>query len=72
MLKVDGHDDAILGVGYSSHRKPMLVYSVELILKNLMDMGMDFIEAQEFFDFNILGSYNGQDMPIFLEPFQEY
>jgi hypothetical protein len=50
----------------------MLVYSVELILKNLMDMGMDFIEAQEFFDFNILGSYNGQDMPIFLEPFQEY
>jgi len=73
MLKVDGHDDAIIGVGESFSRQPILVYSVESIVKNLMERdGMTDEEAIEFFDFNIIGSYIGEGMPIFVTPYDTY
>ena len=73
MLKVDGHDDAIIGVGESITRQPILVYSVESIVKNLMERdGMTEEEAIEFFEFNFIGSYNGEGMRIFVTPYDSY
>ena len=72
MLKVDEHDDAIIGVGESFSRQPILVYSVESIVKKLMERdGMTEEEAIEFFEFNIIGSYNGEGMPIFVTPYDD-
>ena len=73
MLKVDGHDDAIIGVGESFSRQPILVYSVDMIIKELMERdGMTEEEAIDFFGFNIIGSYNGEGMPIFVTPYDTY
>lgn len=66
-MQVDGHNDAIIGMGNSFGRGNVLIYSVDKILKKLMKRdGMTEEEAMEFFSFNIAGSYNGPGMPIFL------
>ena len=56
MLKIDGHDDAILGpacIWRGSSRVDVLVYDAELIRENLMRDGMTSEEAREFIEFNI-------------------
>ena len=66
-LKVDGHDDAVIGMGNSFGRGSVLIYSVDKIIEKLVKRdGMTDEEAMEFFSFNIAGSYNGPGMPIFL------
>tara|TARA_R110000787_G_scaffold39903_5_gene99622 strand:- start:1960 stop:2220 length:261 start_codon:yes stop_codon:yes gene_type:complete len=60
MLRVEGFEDAVIGLGVGFERKKVLVYDVELILKQLMERdGMSEDEAFEFFEFNILGRYKG-------------
>jgi hypothetical protein len=66
LLKLDGFDDCYLGVAESYGELPALVYDQQKILENLQSDGMSLEESQEFYDFNILGSYLGEKMPIFL------
>ena len=60
LLKVDGHDDAIIGVGESFNRQMVLVYSEQIIIKNLMKMDMSEEEAVEFYHFNIIKRNNNK------------
>ena len=72
MLKIDGHDNAILGVVMGIHRTEVLCYDYDKVIKNLMENdGMDELGAVEFFDFNIAGAYMGEGTPVFLYPFNE-
>ena len=67
MLKIDGHDDAILGpacIWRGSSRVDVLVYDAELIRENLMRDGMTSEEAREFIEFNIECAYVGEDTPV--------
>ena len=67
MLKIDGHDDAILGpacIWRGSSRVDVLVYDAELIRENLMRDGMTSEDAREFIEFNIECAYHGEDTPI--------
>lgn len=67
MLKIDGHDDAILGpacIWRGSSRVDVLVYDAELIRENLMRGGMTSEDAREFIEFNIEGAYVGEGTPI--------
>ena len=67
MLKIDGHDDAILGpacIWRGSSRVDVLVYDAELIRESLMRDGMTSEDAREFIEFNIEGAYMGPDTPI--------
>lgn len=68
MLKIDGHDNAILGPALIWHtdgsRVEVLVYDAECIRANLMADGMDCEEAREFIEFNIEGAYVGPGTPI--------
>lgn len=67
MWRVDGHDDAIMGVAHSFGRGPVLVYSLRKIIDKLVEEGMTVEEAYEYFEYNILGSYlEGGGMPVFL------
>lgn len=66
LLKLDGFDDCYLGVGESYGENPALIYDYEKIIKKLKQDGMSDEESQEYYDFNILGSYIGEKMPIFL------
>jgi len=60
------YDDCIIGVGARYNDGPLAIYSVERVLKVLMQDGMDEEEAQEWFDFNIIGAWLGAGTPIYM------
>jgi 23S rRNA U2552 (ribose-2'-O)-methylase RlmE/FtsJ len=64
-LKIDGHDNAVIGVDLNSMR---LIYSVSGIIKNLRNE-MTEPEAVEFFEYNIAGAYLGDKTPILCEDY---
>ena len=68
MLKIDGHDDAIIGpamIWGNGERISVLVYDAEAIRLTLMERdNMDADEAREYIEFNIEGAYMGPDTPI--------
>jgi len=68
MLKIDGHDNAIIGPalvwGTEGTRTEVLVYDAEIIRANLMSEGMSSEEAREFIEYNIEGAFVGADTPI--------
>ena len=67
MLTADGFDEAIIGSISSFGRKEIVLYSTQKILDIMVERDdMTQEEALEFFDFNIIGSYNGEGMPAFL------
>jgi len=67
-LFLDGHDNAIIGVGQRCGHLALAVYDNAIIRANLMAEGMDETDAIEFFDFNILGGWHGTHTPILMEP----
>ena len=69
LIKIDGYDDCIIGEGVSyifdGHH---LVYDLEKIISKMMKRdGMSESEAYEFYEYNILGTWMGENMPIFLD-----
>ena len=77
MLKIDGHDDAILGPALiwgmdkkgGGIRTNVLVYDAEVIRNTLMHRdNMEADEAREYIEFNIEGAYVGPDTPILVWP----
>jgi len=66
-LKADGFDEAILGVASRCGMNDLLAYDVNKIIDILIKRdGMSYEEAQEFFEFNIIGAYMGENTPIFI------
>ena len=61
ILKADGFDEAIIGIDENTMR---LIYSVEKCIKILMNQGMDELDAVEYFEYNVSGSYVGEKTPI--------
>jgi len=66
MMFMDGLDSAIIGVALVNSN-PLVTYSTEKILDNLVDRGMGFDEAREFMMFNILGAYMGEFTPLVID-----
>jgi hypothetical protein len=70
-ILADGFELAFLGCGYSfggSHA----IYSLFDCLQILMQRdGMTFDEAEEYFEYNVIGSYVGDRMPVFLITMKE-
>ena len=68
MLKITGHDDAIIGpalIWGNGTRISVLVYDAEHIRATLVFRdGMSHEEAREYIEFNIEGAYMGPDTPI--------
>lgn len=62
LMFADGFDEAILGVCSSSYR---VIYSVEKMIKILMDEGMEYIDAIEHLSFNVVNAYVGEKTPIY-------
>ena len=66
-IKLDGLDDAILGIVEEFGNSPRILYSKNKILNILSERdGMTWSESEEFYDYNILGLYAGEQNPIFL------
>ena len=72
MQTADGLDRAIMGTVVSFGRKETVLYSVSQIIDILMERdGMTPDAALELFEHNILGSYNGEGMPAYLNDHAE-
>jgi hypothetical protein len=67
IIVFDGLDEAFIGVG-RSFNKPVACYSRDMIIELLMSDGMSDLEADEYFEFNIAGSYLGEQTPVIIEP----
>jgi hypothetical protein len=65
-LLADGLEEAFIGIGYQFNT-PIAIYSKKKAIQYFMDQGMDEEGAYEYFDFNVIGSYVGEQTPIFLE-----
>lgn len=62
-----GLEDAIVGIAEEFGNGRRVIYSKNKILSILQERdGMTWSESEEYFDFNILGLYAGEQNPIFL------
>lgn len=67
-ILLTGLDDAIIGIVESFGGGSRILYDKNKIIKILMERdGMSRGEAEEFYDYNILGGYFGDLNPVFLE-----
>ena len=65
MLKWDGFDSAVIGVGERNNTDSMIVYDYNKMVNVLMTRdGMTYEEAEEYIDFNIVGAWIGDTTPI--------
>jgi hypothetical protein len=65
----DGLDDAITGYAFPTHdaEHSVLAYSHTGILQILVERdGMSYADAQEYFDYNILGLILGEHQPLII------
>lgn len=60
-LIADGFDEAVIGFDVNTFR---LIYSVSKCINILINEGMTEEEANEYFYFNVSGSYVGGKTPI--------
>jgi hypothetical protein len=66
----EDYDKCILGVADRIGMEPCVVYDRAKVIQVLMDGGMDAESAEEFFEFNMAGSYMGTHTPMFLYPLE--
>jgi len=68
MKLADGYDDAFVGSSISAFdRKQVAIYDYDKCLLILMhDYGLDEETAIDWFHFNVIGSWVGDDTPIFI------
>ena len=72
ILFADGFEDAFIGIVrvFNSH---ISLYDKEKCIWILVDRdGMRYTEAEEFFEFHVLGAYLGENDPGFLEFKSDY
>tara|TARA_R100000234_G_scaffold89915_1_gene58161 strand:+ start:407 stop:643 length:237 start_codon:yes stop_codon:yes gene_type:complete len=61
-----GFEEALIGYGnqFNNH---VAIYDREKCINILMQRdGMDLEEAEEYFEYNVQGSYVGKETPVFL------
>ena len=66
-MMADGFDDAILGLCKQFGTEPLVAYDYEKCVEILMEKdGLTRIEAIDFMEFNVIGSYVGLNTPVFI------
>ena len=65
------YDSRVTGVGYRFNIGPGAVYDIARVLAVLETEGMTPEEAVEYYEFNILGGWNGERTPIYIHQIQK-
>ena len=72
LLFADGFDSAIIGVA-DGHDSGRVIYDYEKMIEAFMEQeGATYSEAVEWVDFNTVGSYVGEQTPIYLRRIENY
>jgi hypothetical protein len=65
-LFADGFDEALIGYAERFGMSPVALYDREKCIAILIKRdGMDREEAEEFFEFNVIGAWMGESTPVF-------
>jgi hypothetical protein len=67
MLKADGFDKAVMGLCSRAGREDVIAYDTTKCIEVLMSQGMEYIEAVEYFEFNVVSAYMGPGTPVFVD-----
>ena len=71
ILTADGFDEAIVGLA----RRPNLTaaaYDVNKMLQIMVDGGMTPDEAREYFEFNVVDAWMGDNTPVYIEDYKVF
>lgn len=63
-LTADGFDDALVGCTYGSN--VVAVYDINKMVEVLIREGMDYDDAVEFLDYNVVSAYMGEKTPLYI------
>ena len=66
-LTMDGFDSAIMGIAVKPCQNTVVAYDFDLMVKQCEEDGMSYDEAIEYIDFNIVGAYMGNGMPVIIK-----
>ena len=67
-LLCDGFDEAIIGMAERINLGPVVAYDVDKMLEIMVERdGMTYEEAMEYFDYNILGAWMGENTPVYIQ-----
>ena len=68
MLKADGFDQAVMGICSRAGREDVIAYDTTKCIEVLMgDDDMPYLEAVEYFEFNVVSAYMGPGTPVFID-----
>lgn len=68
-LLADGFDDCALGMMTRFGQDPVVIYDRDKVIKKLVKRDkMTYDEAEEFFEYNIIGAWVGEGTPAYLAP----
>lgn len=71
VILADGFELAFLGCGYS-YSGSYAIYNLGTCIQILEQRdGMSYDEAEEFIEYNVIGAFVGDRMPVFLVPMKE-
>ncbi len=71
VILADGFELAFLGCGYS-YAGSYAIYHMGNCVEILMQRdGMTYDEAEEFIEYNVIGAFVGDRMPVFMYPMKE-
>ncbi len=68
ILFADGFDKACIGVARRC-TGDVACYDVEMCIGVLMEDGMTYEDAREYFEYNVVGAFVGEYTPVFVERF---
>ena len=71
ILTAEGFDDAIVGL---ARRCSMVTvaYDVNKMIQIMVDGGMAPEEAREFFEFNVVDAWVGENTPVYIEDYKVF
>jgi len=68
-IAMEPYKQYCLGTANRCGSDPVLIYDMDAIIGHIMDEdGMPYHEAVEYFDINIMGAWQGEMTPFFLNP----
>jgi hypothetical protein len=68
-LFANGFEEAIVGVAERCGQPALVVYDVDKVLE-ILARDMTKSEAVEFFNFNVIGAWMGENTPLFLSKYE--
>lgn len=67
-LFADGYDDAIIGIQRRCGSPAVVAYDYNKVIEIIMESGgISQGDAEELFEFNVIGAWMGNGTPVFIE-----